>query len=77
MKTMYKDHLLNECFDIDDLIKWTRTQMDHCNKGDHLEIYNKFCALLEKVKENQTKSSYQEAFGRNRKVEKSYIIDST
>ncbi len=77
MKTMYKDHLLNECFDIDDLIRWTKTQMDRCNREDQLEIYNKFCALLEKVKENQNKSSYQEAFGRDRKIEKSHFIDST
>lgn len=77
MKAMYKEHLLNECFDIDDLIRWTKTQMDNSHKEDHLEIYNKFCTLLEKVKENQTKSRYQEEFGRDRKVEKICLLDST
>lgn len=77
MKTMYKDHLLDECFDVDDLIRWTKTQMDNCKRRDHLEIYNKFCALLEKVKENQTKSKYQEDFGRDRKIDRVCILDST
>ncbi|MFH1332190.1 MAG: hypothetical protein ABIH63_02795 [archaeon] len=77
MKTMYKDHLLDECFDIDDLIRWTKTQMDHCHRTDHLEIYERMYTLLEKVKENQTKSRYQEEFGRDRKVEKVCLIDST
>lgn len=77
MKIRYADHLLDECFDVDDLIRWTKTQLDHCYKKDHREIYNKFCALLEKVKENQTKSKYQEDFGRDRKVDRICLIDST
>jgi len=74
---MYKDHLLDECFDIDDLIRWTKTQMDHCDKEDHLEIYNKFYTLLEKIRETHIKSQYQEAFGKDRKAEKICLIDST
>ncbi len=77
MKSAYKDHLLNECFDVEDLIRWTKTQMDHSNREDHLEIYQKFCSLLEKVRENQMRARYQEEFGRDRKVDKVCLIDST
>ena len=77
MKSAYKDHLLNECFDVEDLIRWTKTHMDNCNKEDHLDIYKKFCSLLEKVKENQMRAQYQEEFGRDHKVERTYLIDST
>lgn len=77
MKSMYKDHLLNECFDIDDLVRWVKTQMDNTDRQDHLEIYTKFCMLLEKIKENEIKSYYKDSFGRDRKIDLTCQVDST
>lgn len=77
MKTAYKDYLTDECFDIDDLIRWTKTQMDSCAREDHLDIYTRYLKILEKIKNNSMIAEYRASFGRENKPEKTFLIDST